>query len=80
VTIIRLEVEVAPSARGISSRGRHDAASGVALVALLDFDHLGAQVGEHHGRHRSLLPDRPIENPDSFEWAFHEADVYHNVA
>ena len=78
VTIIRLEVEVASAARGIASRDRHDGASGVALVALLDFDHLGAQVGEHRGRHRALLPNRPIENPDSCEWAFHKSDVYHN--
>ena len=72
VAIVRLEVEVASARCEVSPPAiAMMRASGVALVALLDLDDLGAQVGEHRGRHRSLLPDRPIDDPDSFEWAFH---------
>ncbi len=73
VTIVRLEVEVAPAAPGGPSGDRDDSAPRIATLAFLYLDHLGAEIGEHRGRHRSLLPNGPIQYPDSFERRVHGA-------
>ena len=44
---------------------------GVARRALLDLDHVGAEVGHERGRVRALLPDRQVEDADAFEGLAH---------
>jgi hypothetical protein len=72
VTIIGFEVKVvAALGRGGGAADREDRAAGIALVALFDLDDLGAEVGQHGGRHRTLLPNRPIDDPNAFQWCIH---------
>ena len=60
-----------PLRDGRTARDREDRAARVAVLALFDLDHLGAEVGEHRGRDRPLLPNRPVDNPNSVKRSAH---------
>ncbi len=71
VLVVGLEIIIAPALDGRTARDRGDSAAGVAPLALLDLDNLGAQVGEHLRRDRPLLPDRPVDNSNSVKRSAH---------
>ncbi len=71
VAVVRLEIEVARGLIGRAAGHRQDPSAGVAAFPLLQLDDLGAQIGEHHGGHRTLLPDGPIDDPNSFQRSIH---------
>src|SRR5262249_53337916 len=64
--VVGLEVKVRPVAQ-VEPLGPQHAAAGIAADALLDLDHLGAEVAEHHRGHGALLPDRPVDHADAVE-------------
>ena len=73
VAVVGLEVEVRPAVLGADQGASHahDAAARVAADPLFDLDDFGAQVGQHHGRDRSLLPDRPVDDANPVERLVH---------
>jgi hypothetical protein len=64
VAVVRLEVEVQ---LGLLARDRDDPTARVAAFLVLELDHLGAEVAEHRARHRTLLPDGPVDHAQAFE-------------
>ena len=73
VAVVGLEVEVRPAVLGADQGAghAHDAAARVAADPLFDLDDVGAQVGQHHGRDRPLLPDRPVDDANPVERFVH---------
>src|SRR5579862_8295561 len=72
VLVVRLEIIVAPALHRRAAGHRRDSAAGIAPLALLDLDHLGAQVGEHLLGDWPLLPYRPVDNSNSVKRSAHD--------
>ena len=66
VAVVGLEIPVEVARMGRAARGGQPA-PGVSGAALLNLDHLGAQVAEHGRADRALLPDGPVEDADAVE-------------
>ena len=71
VAVVGLEVEIARGLVGRAAGHRENPSRRVAALALLDLDYLGAQVRQHHACNRTLLPDGPIDDPNSLERSVH---------
>src|SRR5881396_1466196 len=74
VAVVGLEVEVRPVAKVEALRLQH-AAPRIAADALLDLDHVGAEVAEHDRGDRPLLPDGPVDDADPVERHGHRNDL-----
>src|SRR5205823_14711793 len=66
VAVVGLEVEVRPVAEIEALRLQH-AATRIAADALLDLDHVGAEVVELERGDRPLLPDGPVDDAHPVE-------------
>src|SRR5215472_494909 len=72
VFVVGFEIEIPATSVGRASGDRHDSAPRVAPLALFNLDNFSAQVREHLGRNRALLPYRPVDNPNASKRTSHD--------
>src|SRR6516165_10433058 len=72
VFVVGFEIEISAASVGRATCHRHDAAPRVAPLALFNLDYFSAQVREHLGRNRALLPYRPVDNPNATKRTAHD--------
>jgi len=77
VLVVRLEIVIEAALACTAAGDRNNTAARVAAFPLLDLDHLSAKIGEHLRRHRPLLPNRPVDNPNAIKWSAHAVSIPH---
>src|SRR2546430_2473496 len=66
VAVVGFGIEGWPILQIDAAHPQH-AAAWIAALAMLDLDDLGAEITEHRRAHRPLLPDRPVDHPNSVQ-------------